>query len=232
MKRLTKELKRRIVKIPRRLHHPLIHHIHKKHRISRKTILYMKEYGPHSHVVSVIIKESLAILILTSIISSIGGISLQEIQSKLLSILPLIILIPALNDVIGDFGTIATSKFTTALFLGEIRGKWWKSQFVHKLFLMIMIIAVFCAIYISLLSTVLAYFKGFALNFSIFLKILITTLLATSVLVGIIFLISIAGSVIIFKRKEDPDNYLIPITTAIADLGSMVILSLFVLLIF
>jgi cation transporter-like permease len=47
--------------------------------------------------------------------------------------------------------------------------------------------------------------------------------LSTLALVSIICLISIMWGLYIFHKNEDPNNFLIPLTTAVADLGSMLI---------
>src|SRR3990167_2010559 len=93
----------KLQKIKREKYHPLIHKIHKKHKISRKTLFYVKEYGPHTNVPKTIIKESIKILLFASIISSFGGLALENIKTIFISITPLIILLPILNDMIGDY---------------------------------------------------------------------------------------------------------------------------------
>lgn len=231
-KKLPRRLRKKIAKLRRKPHHPLVHHIHKKHNISYKTLVYMKEYGPKSHVSHVIIRESLKILILASILSSIGGFGLQSIQSKLLTILPLIIILPALNDMIGDHGAIISSKFTTMLYLGQIRGKWWKSESVHRLFFTIFLVSLISAVYMGLLSTGIAYLKGSQIGFGIVLKILEISIISAVLLVSLIFTVSILVGLYIYRKKEDPNNFLIPIATSVGDLGSMAIFSLLVFLLF
>lgn len=78
-----KRMLERVRKVRRHEHHPVLHHVHRKYGISRKTLFYMKEYGPRSHVAHVIVRESLKILIIASVISSIGGISLQFMEDKI-----------------------------------------------------------------------------------------------------------------------------------------------------
>ena len=60
-----------------------------------------------------IMKESIKILILASLISSLGGIGLESVNVKLIALLPLLILLPAMNDMIGDFGAIISSRIST-----------------------------------------------------------------------------------------------------------------------
>ncbi|MBI4163120.1 MAG: magnesium transporter [Candidatus Aenigmarchaeota archaeon] len=228
----TKHTCRSVVCLKRRKQHPLLHHIHKKHNISYKTLFYMKEYGPHSHVAHTIFKESIKILLLTSIISSIGGIGLQHIERNLLTILPLLILLPALNNMIGAMGTIISSKFTTMLYLKKVEKKWWREHEVHKLIATLFAISTISSVYITLLATAFSVFRGFQFTQIIALKILALTMASTIIIVSIIFLVSIIGGIFIYKRKEDPNNFLIPISTSIADFGSMLVFVYFVALLF
>ncbi|MEM7814831.1 MAG: magnesium transporter [Candidatus Aenigmatarchaeota archaeon] len=219
--------------MPRKRWHPIVHHVRKKYRISRRTIFYMKEYGPKSHVSHVIIKESIRILILASIISSAGGIGLQAVQSMVVAIVPLLVMLPALNDMIGDFGTIVASRFAVMLYLGHVRKKgWWSSPHLHKLFHMVNAVALISATYLGTAATWIAVAHGFAIDVALFMRVLEIALFATIVLVGLVFFLSIIGGFYIFSKKEDPNNFLIPIATSVADLGSLAIFSLMVTLLF
>lgn len=228
MNKIEKHIQKKLTKIPRKYQHPLVHHVHKKHKISRKTLFYMKEYGPHSHVASVILKESVKIVIITSLVSSIGGIALQSVEEKIVAIAPLIILMPALNNLIGSFGTLISSKFTTLLYTGKIplaRSK------EHLLALMFMI-AFISSIYLGIVSVLLGTFYGHPFSYTTLIEIVGISVFATILLVGFISIISIALGFYIFRKNEDPNNFLIPISTSIADLGSMTILAIMVLLFF
>ncbi len=222
----------KVTQLERSRHHHFAHKIHKKHRISYKTLFYMKEYGPHSHVARIIIKESLTMLTFASVISSIGGVHLHNIQNQLVSILPLLILLPALASLIGSFGTVVSSKFTTMLYLGLSTQKWWHSEHVKSLVKTMLVIAIISSFYIGSLSYVMALLKGFEFSTLIFLKVMLIAILATLLLIGIIIIISIYGGLIIYKNKEDPNNFLIPISTSIADYGSLLLFSLLVTIFF
>ena len=183
-------------------------------------------------LVKKIVTESVKIVILASILSTIGGIGVESLKAKIALFVPMIIMLPALNDMIGDFGTIISSKFTTLLYLGKIDGKWWNSKELGELFKDIAYIAIFSAVYLGVASTAIAYFKGFAFDWIIALKVLTVALMATAFLVMIIFGVAIIGGLIVFKRGADPDNFLAPLTTAIADLGSMLLFSLMIRFLF
>ncbi|MDO8625146.1 MAG: hypothetical protein Q7R47_03615, partial [Candidatus Diapherotrites archaeon] len=82
--------------VRRHVRHPLTHEIHLSHGLSKKTLFFVKEYGPHSHIAHTIIKESIKIVILASIISSFGGLALEQVKDVFISVAPLLILLPAL----------------------------------------------------------------------------------------------------------------------------------------
>ena len=232
-RRLPHGLKRRLQRMPRKTWHPLIHHVRKKYKISRRTIFYLKEYGPRSHVAHVIIRESMRILILSSIISSAGGIGLQAVQAMVVAFLPLLVMLPALNDMIGDFGTIVASRFTAMLYLGQVhRAGWWRSRDLHKLFHIIMTVAVVAALYLATAAAWIAIAQGFPMTAGLFVRVMEIALFATIALVGLVFFLSVIGGFYIFSKKEDPNNFLIPMATSVADLGSLAIFSLMVTLLF
>ncbi len=232
-RRIPQHVISKIRRHPRKKFHAHLHGLRKQYGLSKMTFFYMKEYGPRSHVASNIVKESIKILILASVLSSVGGFGLQEIQRHIIAIVPLLVLLPALADMIGDFGTIIASKFTTALFLGHIKlDKWWRSRNLQVLFHVVMAVAVIAAVYNGVLAYGIAYIKGFAFSAETFIKVMEISLFSTLMLVGLIFAISVVAGIRIYRRGEDPNNFLIPITTSIADLGSLLIFSGMVLLFF
>ncbi|MCX8194258.1 MAG: magnesium transporter [Candidatus Pacearchaeota archaeon] len=174
-----------------------------------------------------IVRESIFVLIIAALLSSIGGIALKSVEASLVTIVPLIIILPALNDMIGDFGIILVSRFTTALYMHK------KTKIIAKhLFKDVLLIALISAIYIALLGTLFSPTKGFSFDIAFLLKMIILTLITTFVLVLINFFIALFAGKYVYKKKIDPDDVLIPLTTSIADLGAMIVLALLVLWLF
>ena len=64
------------------------------------------------------------------------------------------------------------------------------------------------------------------------LKIVQVSIITTASMVSIIVLISFIGGEFIYRRGEDPNNFIIPITTSLADLGSIIVFSLAIKVIF
>ena len=180
-----------------------------------------------------ILHESIGIIILASAISSLGGIGIESLRTQIVWLVPVIILLPTLNDMIGDFGSIVSQRFTTMLYQKEIQEKkWLKDPKIHHLFFVIMGIAVLAAVYAAMLSYFVAIAKGFPFEWWLLGRILLIALLTTITLVIIIFFVSVIGGFYVYKKRHDPNNYLIPIATAIADFGSMIVLSALIIVLF
>jgi len=179
--------------------------------------------------IKLIIKESIKVLIIASIISSIGGLSLESIKDKIMIFTPVIIMIPALNGMIGDLAIVIVSKFTTLLYLKKIRRPLLKSHFTRHIVKEIIPISIFSALYITILSYLFAVFKGFESNITNFIYTFFIATFTTFFLIIIILIVAILGSLYVYHKKENPDDLLIPITTSIADAGSMILISYLVL---
>ena len=233
--RIQKHLQKKLEKlseIKRKHYHHLLHKIHKKHNISKRTLFYIKEYGPHSNVAKTIIKESIKVLLLASIISSLGGLAIEQIKTAFISLIPLVIILPALNNMIGSYGTVISSKFATMLYEGQIKKHWMKEEAVRKLFIQILIIALITTLLSVIASLIASRLMNNSVDFWLAMKIFFIAVIDVSLLVSIIYFSAIVIGLQLYKKKEDPNNFLIPITTSIADFGNMAILALLVILFF
>jgi len=179
-----------------------------------------------------ILKESLKIVIIASILGSIGGIAAASVYEKIVLILPLLILLPALTNMIGSFGSIISSHFTTELFTGKVDENWQESKAFSKLYRNIAVIAVLISIYVAVAANIISYFYGFSFDVILLIKIIFIALLAVSLLLVLMLFVSVFGGLMIFKKNEDPNNFLIPINTALGDLGGLVIFAILVSILF
>jgi len=232
---INNNLKKYLTKIrelKREKHHALLHEVHKKHHISKKTLFYIKEYGGKSNVAQTIIRESAKILLLSSILSSFGGLALEGVQTLFLSIFPLVILLPALNDMIGSYGAIVSSRFSTMLYDGEAKTGFWKNKALKKLFSQIMILTFIGAILSSALALGITHFFSPHFSISIAIRVFLIVIIDLFLLTNILFVIAIYAGRYFYKKQEDPNNFLIPITTSVADFTNMAILSILILILF
>jgi cation transporter-like permease len=221
----------KITRLKRKKHQPEIHEVHKKYHISKRTLFYVKEYGKNANVSKTIIKESIKILLLASVISSFGGLALEQIKTLFLSIMPLIILLPSLNNMIGNYGTIISSRFSAMLHEGEIKGKWRKNAELKKLFSQMTVMTIIGAVLSSLIAIGITYFSG-GILWKTAIKVFFIVLIDMLVLTNVLFFVAIRAGIYIYKKKEDPNNFLIPITTSVADFTNMVVLAVLIILLF
>ena len=171
-------------------------------------------------------------MLLASLVSSLGGLALENIKEVFVSIIPLVVLLPALNDMFGDYGSIVSSRFSTMLHTGKVNSKWWLNMELRKLFAQVLVIAVILAIASALFSFFITGFSSYSVSLQIALKILCVVIIDAILLVSILCITSVVAGIYFFKKKEDPNNFLIPIATSIADFGNMMLLSLLVILFF
>lgn len=176
--------------------------------------------------------QSLPALIIASILSSLGGISLSLVKPRLVILLPLLILFPALNDMIGDYGAILGSKFTTWLYRGAIPSRWYQSKKSRNLIKNILLIALFYSFLISSLAIFISSIQGFLLTFPLILKVTLVTILTTLSLVILLSLIIFSLGIFLYKKGFDPDNLLIPFATSLADFGALLIFGALISLLF
>ncbi len=219
-------------KIKRKNNHPLVHTIHKKYKISKKTLFYIKEYGPHSNITKTIIRESIKILLLSALISALGGFPLEQIKTIFVSLIPLVILLPTLNDLIGDYATIFSARFTTMLHEGKAKGNWLANTELKELYLQVLIIALITASISSAGAFGITYLSGHASPIEMLSKVFLIVIIDVIVLVSTLFILTLVMGTYLYRKKEDPNNMLIPITTSIADFGNMLLLSILVILLF
>lgn len=179
-----------------------------------------------------IVKDSIQILILSSILVTFAGVALKYIEGDLIVLIPILILLPAMNKMIGDFGIIIVSKFTTMIYEKKVKKPILHSHNLRHLFKDIYPIALISAIYVAVLATLVSSFKGFSFDMVFVFKIVGITLAITSILVFLHFIIAVVGGFYVYRKGKDPDDLLIPLTTSIADLGSTLLLVILVILLF
>ena len=175
-----------------------------------------------------IFKESIIIVIISSILGLTSG-TLLSINKEILYTIPIILLIlPALNSLIGDISTVLISRLTTHLYIGTIPPKIQKSDRLKKDFLGLLITIVLSLAVLLVLGNAI----GVATGVEIVNPFLITFVIILTVLIlfGILFVLLFISSIYIFKKGGDPNNFLLPLTTSLADLLTPFLLILFIII--
>ena len=158
----------------------------------------------------------------SSILSVIGGTGLEAVSDKVLPLVPLLIALPALNTLVGDYSSIIAAHTGD-----KSERKRTHREVFRAIFKVIAInIAAIC-----LLSIALAVKRGY-LDPVFFVKF--TLFVSISVVIIVIFMFGINKSLdrLLLKKGFYPDDLLIPVSTGLADLTMLTFVTLAVLFIF
>ncbi|MGQ9460063.1 MAG: magnesium transporter [Candidatus Bathyarchaeaceae archaeon] len=159
------------------------------------------------------IRESLLTLVFVAFIVNVTGTTLGKIAEVVGERREIYTVYPALIDTIGDVGSVVGSTATTKLALGtlksslssirnhaiEISGAWAASLILFFIYSILSLI-------IQGLFTLPNFFRFTALLFS-----------ANVVAASFIIIISYAVAILTYQKGLDPDNFVIPIESSLAD---------------
>jgi cation transporter-like permease len=157
-------------------------------------------------------RQSIVFIIITtalaSCISMIGGVGIEYVEADLFVIVPLVIALPALNTMVGDYATIIAAHAGSP-------GEGALSR--RKLML-----AVFKSTIVNIIGTVglslfIADKRGYETNFGFVLTFMAFVALSVGAIVTIMFVITYSLDRLLEKKKLNPDDVLIPVVTTITD---------------
>lgn len=159
------------------------------------------------------IKESLLTLFFVAFIVNVTGTVLKGVDKIVSSRKEIYIVYPALIDTVGDVGSIIGSTATTKLTLGLLKPSF-RSILNHKKRIVATWIA---SIVMFILFSVISLLTQGMLTVNMFLRFF--ALLITTNLIAIIAiaLISFYVAILTYRRGLDPDNFVIPIESSLAD---------------
>lgn len=160
---------------------------------------------------------------LASSLSLIGGIGLEHISDRILPLVPLLIAIPSLNNLVGDYASIIAAHTGD-----EKEGKRVKRTVAKAIFKIIWI-NIFAIIALSVGGAVL---RGYDFDSEFIWRFVIFVAGASILTVLFMFVIANVLDVILKKRKINPDELLIPVVTSVADIVMLLLVTLAVLTIF
>ncbi|MGH7196426.1 MAG: magnesium transporter [Candidatus Saccharimonadales bacterium] len=156
--------------------------------------------------------NSLWFIVLTvaaaSSVSLIGGIGLQAVEYKLLPLVPLVIALPALNTMVGNYATIIAAH-TCDPFERKRTRKQLATAVSWSVLINIAGVVV--------LSLLLAARRNFAVDMWFVTKFAVFVAVAIIISVGFMFLITYLLDKVLEQRKLNPDDVLIPVVTSISD---------------
>jgi len=173
-----------------------------------------------------IVKESIVVVIISSVMGLFSGTVLSN-NEIILSSFPIILLVlPSLNSLIGDMSTVLVSRLTSHLYIGTIPAKIQSSDRLKQDFYGLLI-----TILLSLIALIcLGYILGSVIGIEIVNPLLIISIISITVLIlfGFMFVFLFMGSILIFRKGKDPNNFLIPMITSLADFLTPLLIIIFI----
>jgi cation transporter-like permease len=223
----------RVRELPREESHPLIHDVHREEAIDHGTLFYVKEYGSGAVVWRTILRESLPVLVLASLLSSLGGGTvLEHSKETIFALTPFLILLPALNDMIGDFGIIVSSRVSELCYQQDVADAWWREFEIRRLFAQVVVAATVTALATALAALSITAIGHDAVGPTFALRVVAVVVLDVLLLTSGVFVLAVLAGREAFRRGRDPNNFLIPITTSVADVLNILLLTGLILLFF
>jgi len=162
-----------------------------------------------------IFKESLVVVMISSIMGLFTGTFLSFNNQILYSFPVILLILPSLNSLIGNIATVLISRLSSHLYIGNLSPKIQRSPVLKNDFYGLLI-----TILLSLVALIIiGYAVGLATGIQIINPLLIITviMLAILILFGSIFIFLFTSSIFLFRKGKDPNNYLIPLTTSLLD---------------
>lgn len=146
-------------------------------------------------------------------IGLLGGLGLQAVKEQLLSFAPLIIALPAINAMAGDYATIVTAH------VGDPETR---KQNMKKLFTALIVSLPVSIAGVSALSLFVSSIQGYTVTQEFIIQfVLYISLALTGVVLVTLILISIIN-LIVKKQPYSSDDILIPIANTVASILTLI----------
>jgi len=146
---------------------------------------------------------------IASSISLVGGLGIEIVGDKLLPIVPLVIILPALNSLVGDYATLIAAHAGNPSERNRT-----KMELVRA---MLPSIGVNCLFIIGM-GLLLAGRRGYELDGGFVVTYCLFVVLAIVTVITAMFFLTILLDKILEARKLNPDDVLIPIVTTLSDI--------------
>ena len=159
------------------------------------------------------VKESFLTLIFVAITVNITGTVLNKISAAITGKSEVYIVYPALMANIGDVGAVVGSTATTKLAIGLLKSSFSDMRNHSR--------EIFCTWSASIIMFTLFAFLSLSilgtLTLQLFLRFTLLLLITNVIAATAIILISYAVAILTFQKGLDPDNFVIPIESVLAD---------------
>jgi len=177
-----------------------------------------------------IIQESLPILSFCIILELVGGNLLDAKKSDFFGMPIILVLIPVINGIGGNLGTIFASRLSSGLHLGYIKLSLEDKNLRANIRLSFLVgVLIFAVMTMAIWTT--AFLIGIEIGTLGFAEFVTIALLSGVCITVIAILVSVITAFLSFRRGIDPDNVVTPLVTTLGDVSGIILVVLFVTMI-
>lgn len=163
-----------------------------------------------------ILKESLPLLALCVLVEVMGGQLLNRQEETLILLPVLLVMIPVVNGVGGNIGSVLGARITSGLHLGTIevnlRGKGLRDNITAAL-----LTGIISYSFLSLFILLIVPYMGISLDPSSIIRFGAIMVGAGLLLSAAITVLCVVTALYSFKKGLDPDNIVTPVITTFGD---------------
>ena len=187
-------------------------------------VFYILSKNLHEAEFTKTLKESMVTMLLVSLLVNLTGTLLLGISKFITERVEIYAIYTALIGMIGNVGSVVGSTATTKLALGLLTPSFSSMRKHAKNIFSAWGASIIMFIILAVLSLSIHNIFSFSSVYQLFSIVLIANVLAVATIV----ILTYAISILTFKRGLDPDNFVIPVESSLAD--SVTSLALFVAL--
>jgi len=162
-----------------------------------------------------IVLESFPVLIASMIISLVAGYMLNSSIQKIAELPIILMMIPPINGLGGNIGSILGARLSSALHLGTLEPRLSGQRVLRKNMAASALVSFVIFSLIGAIFFTIAYVSGIPLVRSLSLALAFFT--AGIVLTVAVIFATIISAFVSFRGGLDPDNVVIPIITSVGD---------------
>ncbi|KUO39639.1 MAG: hypothetical protein AVW06_03425 [Hadesarchaea archaeon DG-33-1] len=166
-----------------------------------------------------IVLESYPVLLLCGLIGLLAGYMLKVNIGKIEAVPLILMMVPPINGIGGNIGSILGARLASALHMGMVEPKLRGQKVLGGNIKASVFMSICVFSFIGAVFFVIAYAQGMALAGSV--RLMSVFISAGMMLVPIALLSTVASTFITFMKGLDPDNLVIPIVTSIIDVSGV-----------
>lgn len=166
-----------------------------------------------------VLKEGRISLTLAAIVEVFAGTLLESHVEGLIALPILLTLIPPLNDMAGDLGTIIVARLNTSFYLGTVEPRILRNKGMRLNYTALIVVSLIACMYIGMVVS--SIHATLSPDLSIILTVLKITLIAGAIATSITLLLGMLLSVLSFRMGHDPNIMVMPMITVIGDFLSI-----------